>query len=119
MTDLNPCHPAEQQARQDELDRLYEADTQRHDPAHPHHSTYTGLVAGAAAESDPTAEWGKAAPRSKNSMEADLLVDAVEFLQREDVPLDTRIEGLVSVLNLHFIDGWELTFNPEEAAANA
>ena len=44
MTDLNPCHPAEQQARQDELDRFYEADG-RHDPAHPHHATYTGLVA--------------------------------------------------------------------------
>ena len=45
MTDTtNPCNPAEQQARQDELDRFYEADG-RHDPAHPHHATYTGLVA--------------------------------------------------------------------------
>ena len=35
----------EQEARQRELDRLYEADG-RHDPHHPHHATYTGLVAG-------------------------------------------------------------------------
>ena len=35
----------EQAARQAELDRLYEADG-RHDPHHPHHATYTGLVAG-------------------------------------------------------------------------
>ena len=38
------CHPVEQQARQDQLDALYEADG-RHDPAHPHHATYTGLMA--------------------------------------------------------------------------
>lgn len=43
---MNPdCNPIEQQARQDQLDALYEADG-RHDPAHPQHSTYTGLVAG-------------------------------------------------------------------------
>ena len=42
MTD---CNPIEQQARQDQLEALYEADG-RHDPAHPLHSTYTGLVAG-------------------------------------------------------------------------
>lgn len=35
----------EQAARQAELDRLYEADG-RHDPAHPHHALFTGLVAG-------------------------------------------------------------------------
>ena len=35
----------EQAARQVELDRLYEADG-RHDRSHPHHATYTGLVAG-------------------------------------------------------------------------
>ena len=33
----------EQAARQAELDRLYEADG-RHDPQHPHHATYTGLL---------------------------------------------------------------------------
>ena len=37
------CHPIEQQARQDQLDALYEADG-RHDPAHPAHATYTGLM---------------------------------------------------------------------------
>ena len=35
----------EQEARQRELDRLYDLDG-RHDPHHPHHATYTGLVAG-------------------------------------------------------------------------
>lgn len=38
------CNPIEQQARQDQLDALYEADG-RHDPAHPDHATYTGLAA--------------------------------------------------------------------------
>ena len=33
----------EQEARQRELDRLYEADG-RHNPHHPHHATYTGLA---------------------------------------------------------------------------
>ncbi len=37
------CHPVEQQARQDALDAAYEADG-RHDPAHPHHCTYTALM---------------------------------------------------------------------------
>jgi len=36
------CSPTEQQARQDELDRLYEQDG-RNDPNHPLHATYTGL----------------------------------------------------------------------------
>ena len=36
------CNPIEQQARQDELDRLYELDG-RNDPNHPLHATYTGL----------------------------------------------------------------------------
>ena len=35
----------EQEARQRELDRLYEADG-RADRSHPHHAVYTGLVAG-------------------------------------------------------------------------
>lgn len=35
----------EQESRQAALEALYEADG-RHDPAHPHHATYTGLVAG-------------------------------------------------------------------------
>lgn len=39
------CNPVEQQARQERLEALYEADG-RHDPAHPAHATYTGLVAG-------------------------------------------------------------------------
>lgn len=34
-----------QDARQAELEARYEADG-RHDPAHPRHATYTGLVAG-------------------------------------------------------------------------
>lgn len=34
----------EQDARQAELDRLYDLDG-RHDPHHPHHSLFTGLVA--------------------------------------------------------------------------
>lgn len=38
------CNPIEQQARQDQLEEIYEADG-RHDPAHPMHATYTGLVA--------------------------------------------------------------------------
>lgn len=38
------CNPIEQQARQDQLAALYEADG-RHDPAHPMHNLYTGLVA--------------------------------------------------------------------------
>lgn len=37
------CDPIEQQARQDRLDELYQADG-RHDPAHPMHATYTGLM---------------------------------------------------------------------------
>ena len=61
MTDINPCHPAEQQARQDELDRLYEADG-RHDPAHPQHAIYTGLVGSAAAESEPCCHSGEQQP---------------------------------------------------------
>jgi hypothetical protein len=41
---MNPdCNPIEQQARQDELDRLY-AEDGRHDSAHPMHALYTGLV---------------------------------------------------------------------------
>lgn len=40
------CDPVEQQARQDELDRLY-AEDGRHDPKHPAHGTYTNLVLGA------------------------------------------------------------------------
>lgn len=34
-----------QDARQAELERLYDLDG-RNDPHHPHHATYTGLVAG-------------------------------------------------------------------------
>lgn len=42
---MNPdCNPIEQQARQDRLEAAYTADG-RHDPAHPAHSTYTGLFA--------------------------------------------------------------------------
>lgn len=40
------CNPIEQQARQDELDIRYEEDG-RHDPTHPMHALYTGLVLGA------------------------------------------------------------------------
>jgi hypothetical protein len=38
------CNPIEQQARQDQLDALYEADG-RHEPTHPMHNLYTGLMA--------------------------------------------------------------------------
>ncbi len=37
------CNPIEQQAVQDRLEALYEADG-RHDPAHPMHALYTGLA---------------------------------------------------------------------------
>ena len=40
-----------QDARQAELDRLYDLDG-RHDPHHPHHATYTGLVAGTTTEQE-------------------------------------------------------------------
>lgn len=43
----------EQEARQRELDRLYEADG-RADRSHPHHATYTGLVAGFHTEQEST-----------------------------------------------------------------
>lgn len=42
---MNPCDPVQQQAVQDRLEALYEADG-RHDPSHPMHCLYTGLVAG-------------------------------------------------------------------------
>jgi len=42
---MNNCDPIQQQAVQDRLEQLY-ADDGRHDPAHPMHSVYTGLVAG-------------------------------------------------------------------------
>ena len=41
---MNNCDPTQQQAAQDRLEALYEADG-RHDPAHPMHGLYTGLVA--------------------------------------------------------------------------
>ncbi|NBW63597.1 MAG: hypothetical protein EBR33_10805 [Synechococcaceae bacterium WB4_1_0192] len=51
---MNPdCNPIEQQARQDRLDALYEANG-RHDPAHPAHATYTGLMVAYAASRDIT-----------------------------------------------------------------
>lgn len=41
---MNPdCNPIEQQARQDQLEALYEADG-RHNPDHPMHCLYTGLT---------------------------------------------------------------------------
>ena len=40
MTD---CDPVQQQARQDQLEALYEADG-RHDPGHPMHCLYCGLA---------------------------------------------------------------------------
>jgi hypothetical protein len=39
----NNCDPVEQQLRQERLDALYEADG-RHDPKHPMHALYTGLL---------------------------------------------------------------------------
>ncbi len=40
---MNNCDPAKQQAVQDRLEALYEADG-RHDQAHPMHALYTGLA---------------------------------------------------------------------------
>lgn len=41
---MNPdCNPIEQQARQDELERLY-AEDDRHSADHPMHCLYTGLA---------------------------------------------------------------------------
>ena len=40
---MNPCDPVQQQAVQDRLEALYEADG-RHDPAHPMHCLYCGLA---------------------------------------------------------------------------
>lgn len=37
------CDPTEQQERFERLEALYEADG-RHDPAHPMHASYTGLM---------------------------------------------------------------------------
>lgn len=42
---MNNCDPTQQQAVQDRLEQLY-ADDGRHDPAHPMHGLFTGLVAG-------------------------------------------------------------------------
>jgi hypothetical protein len=39
------CNPIEQQLRQDQLEELYVKDG-RKEATHPHHGTYTGLVAG-------------------------------------------------------------------------
>jgi hypothetical protein len=39
----NNCSATEQQARQDRLEAAYAADG-RHDPGHPGHGTYTGLL---------------------------------------------------------------------------
>ena len=41
---MNPdCNPVEQSARQQRLEEMYAADG-RHDPAHPRHGVYTGLM---------------------------------------------------------------------------
>ena len=39
---MKECDPVEQNARQEELERLYELDG-RNDPNHEFHHTYTGL----------------------------------------------------------------------------
>lgn len=57
-----PCDPVVQQARQDALDAAYEADG-RHDPAHPQHGLYTGLMAVEAPQpsiEDQLAAWWRA-----------------------------------------------------------
>ena len=51
MPETNPCHPAEQQARQDRLEAAYLESGRTS-------GIYTGLVGSAAEESDPTAEEG-------------------------------------------------------------
>jgi hypothetical protein len=43
------CHPAEQQARQEQLEAWYKKDG-RHATDHPDHATYTGLAAKYAAQ---------------------------------------------------------------------
>ena len=53
---MNNCDPTQQQAVQDRLEALYEADG-RHDPAHPMHGLYTGLAQAAQQQevlTDPT-----------------------------------------------------------------
>lgn len=49
-----PCDPVVQQQRQDALEQLYAADG-RHDPAHPLHALFSGLVMQAAQASAPEA----------------------------------------------------------------
>ena len=55
------CNPTEQQARQDQLEALYAADG-RHDPAHPMHCLYTGLVLGISGPAPESAPVQEAAP---------------------------------------------------------
>lgn len=47
------CDPVEQQLRQDFLDHLY-LKSDRSNPEHPHHATYTGLFMEFAAEVEGT-----------------------------------------------------------------
>lgn len=49
----NDCEPASQQTRQNALEAAYEANG-RHDPAHPQHGLYTGLMV--VEEPQPTIE---------------------------------------------------------------
>ena len=64
------------------------------------------------------AVWNRAKERSFHSLEADLLVDAIDFLQDENCPLEERIEKLADVLNQHFLDDWELTYSKAKEGIN-
>lgn len=80
---MNPdCHPVDQQQRQDDLDTAYSADG-RHDPSHPHHATYTALMA---PNPEPTLEdllaqwWRDSFPNAPiNSKTAELMVQFAAY----------------------------------------
>ena len=55
------CNPIEQQARQEEFDRLYELDG-RNDPNHPLHATYAGLYESSRASAGADETTGAACP---------------------------------------------------------
>ena len=77
MPDLNVNSADEQQARQDRLDEAYAADG-RHDPGHPRHATYTGLMAPAQTlqENDPsrvTATWMRLKGKKRSARRSSFL----------------------------------------------
>lgn len=55
---MNHCNPIEQQAVQDRLEALYEADG-RHDPDHPMHCLYSGLAQAASTDEPAVPDEGR------------------------------------------------------------